>query len=131
AYAAAAVRSRVTPYIDDMTSAYRWADFAVARAGAGMTSELAIAGLPVLLVPWAEAACDHQSANARAFTSSGAGIWTREAEWSVGRVADQVAALLSNREQWRRASSAARSLARPDAAALIAADALLLIAGGR
>jgi UDP-N-acetylglucosamine--N-acetylmuramyl-(pentapeptide) pyrophosphoryl-undecaprenol N-acetylglucosamine transferase len=131
AYEDAQVSARLMPYIDDMATAYRWADFVIARSGASVTSELALAGLPALLVPWAEAADDHQAENARAITRTGAGIWTSEAGWSCDRLASQILPLLTDHEVWRRASAAARSMARPDAAAVLARDALSLLAARR
>jgi UDP-N-acetylglucosamine--N-acetylmuramyl-(pentapeptide) pyrophosphoryl-undecaprenol N-acetylglucosamine transferase len=50
AYAAAGITASVTPHPEDIAAADRWADFALARAGAGTVSELAIAGVPALLV---------------------------------------------------------------------------------
>ncbi|HEV8673475.1 MAG TPA: UDP-N-acetylglucosamine--N-acetylmuramyl-(pentapeptide) pyrophosphoryl-undecaprenol N-acetylglucosamine transferase [Methylomirabilota bacterium] len=50
AYAAAGITASVTPHLEDIAAADRWADFALARAGAGTVSELAIAGVPALLV---------------------------------------------------------------------------------
>ena len=41
---------------------YRWADLAICRAGALTVAELALAGVPALLVPYPFASDDHQSA---------------------------------------------------------------------
>lgn len=131
AYREAHVPAQLMSYIDNMAAAYRWADVVVARSGANVTSELAIAGLPALLVPWAEASDDHQAANARVFAGAGAGVWTSEAEWSCDRLADRLRVLMTSGDAWGSASSAARSMARPDAATALARDALALIAGSR
>ena len=65
---------RVMPFIEDMAAAYAWADLVLCRAGALTVAELALAGLPSLLVPLPTAADDHQSANARALAETGAAI---------------------------------------------------------
>jgi UDP-N-acetylglucosamine--N-acetylmuramyl-(pentapeptide) pyrophosphoryl-undecaprenol N-acetylglucosamine transferase len=115
------VPSEAASYLD-MATAYTDADFVIARSGAGTLAEIAIAGLPSLLVPLADAAADHQSFNARAVAESGAAVWIRERDWTVEGVANLIAPLLSDVDGWRRAARAARAWARPGAAAAIVAD---------
>jgi UDP-N-acetylglucosamine--N-acetylmuramyl-(pentapeptide) pyrophosphoryl-undecaprenol N-acetylglucosamine transferase len=129
AYANAGLPARLVPNIDDMAEAYRWADFAIARSGAGVIAELAVTGIPALLVPWSEAADDHQAGNARAFAQAGAGAWVSERDWSGEAVAAQLYGLLVDAEHWRQASAVARSTARPHAAEALARDALSLLKG--
>ena len=131
AYADVGVRARLISRIDEMAEAYRWADFVVARSGAGVIAELALAGIPALLVPWSEAADDHQAGNARAFAEAGAGVWVREGDWSCEHLAERLNGLLGNAEAWQRASAAASSMARPQAAEALAVDALSLLEGTR
>ena len=87
-----------------------WADVAIARAGAGTIAELALAGLPSLLVPLADAAEDHQALNALAFSAHGAAFTIREQDWDASRAAGLLAPLLRSHEQWTTMSQAARSL---------------------
>ena len=63
---------RAVPFIEDMTAAYTAADAAVARAGASSVAELALYGLPAVLVPYPHAADDHQRANAEILRKAGA-----------------------------------------------------------
>ncbi len=121
AYRRAGVKATVAPYLDEIASAYRWADVVVARSGAGTIAEVAAAGVPALLVPLTDAPGDHQAVNAAAFAAAGAGLAVREAEWQRDPLAARVAALLGG-EAWANAAAAARGLARPDAAARIVAD---------
>lgn len=60
------------PYMDNMEDALAVADLAVCRAGAGTLSELAILGLPAILVPYPYAAENHQEKNARALEKKNA-----------------------------------------------------------
>jgi UDP-N-acetylglucosamine--N-acetylmuramyl-(pentapeptide) pyrophosphoryl-undecaprenol N-acetylglucosamine transferase len=131
AYADVGLHARLMSRIDQMAEAYRWADFVVARSGAGVIAELALAGIPALLVPWSEAADDHQAGNARAFAEAGAGAWVREGDWLCEELAARLYGLLGNPEAWRQASAAAASMARPHAAEALAVDALSLLEGAR
>ena len=126
-YRGASVEARVLPFIEDMAAAYGWADLAISRAGASTIAEIAAAGLPSLLVPLASAAGDHQSANARAVAGAGAAVWTRESDWNLEELAEQLTAVLAQRSRWEAMAGAARGLAAPDAAERIAADAARLL----
>jgi UDP-N-acetylglucosamine--N-acetylmuramyl-(pentapeptide) pyrophosphoryl-undecaprenol N-acetylglucosamine transferase len=123
------VWATVTGFLDDIAAAYEWAQFVIARAGAGTLAELAIAGLPALVVPLADAAADHQSANAAGYAASGAALWLRETGWNREAVAQQVAQLLSLPDRWTAMSTAARQAARPDAARAIVDDCERLMEG--
>ncbi len=59
-------------FIDDMASAYVWADVILCRAGASTIAEIAAIGLPSILVPFPQSADDHQGANARILQQAGA-----------------------------------------------------------
>jgi UDP-N-acetylglucosamine--N-acetylmuramyl-(pentapeptide) pyrophosphoryl-undecaprenol N-acetylglucosamine transferase len=119
AYAGAGVRAQVVAYIDDMAGAYAWADFAVVCAGAVTLAEVSAVGLPVLLVPLASAALDHQLANARAFAAATGARWVREDAWAADALAAHVASLIASPSAWSAASAGVRRLARIDAAAAV------------
>jgi UDP-N-acetylglucosamine--N-acetylmuramyl-(pentapeptide) pyrophosphoryl-undecaprenol N-acetylglucosamine transferase len=128
AYRRAGVRATVTPYLDEIAGAYRWADLVVTRAGAGALAETAAAGLPALLVPLGDASHDHQAANAQTVAATGAAIVVREREWQGHGLASRLVTLLAD-PAWTAAATAARALARPDAAARIVADCEALMVG--
>ena len=100
----------------------------VARAG-GSVFEIAAHGLPAILVPYPHASGDHQSANARWMSDAGAAIAIPDGELTAPRLAREVAELLADRTRLAAMASAARSLARPDAATEVARE-LLEAAGG-
>lgn len=129
AYRRAACQARVEPFIEAIAQAYAWADFVIARPGAGVLAELAIAGVPALVVPLPDAADDHQAINAMLFAASGAGIWTREDTWDTDALGKTMSALVRDPARWASASAAARRLAAPDAAARVAADCASLVRG--
>ncbi len=64
-YVEQGVQGRVVAFIDDMDSAYGWADLVLCRAGALTVSELSCAGVASVLIPYPHAVDDHQTANAR------------------------------------------------------------------
>jgi UDP-N-acetylglucosamine--N-acetylmuramyl-(pentapeptide) pyrophosphoryl-undecaprenol N-acetylglucosamine transferase len=117
----------LTPYVDDFPSALAAADVAVSRAGAMSTAELLLHGLPAILVPLPTAAADHQTHNARALERAGAAIVAPQAGLTGERLWDAVAALLSSPERLDTMRRAALALARPSAAADIAADIATLL----
>jgi UDP-N-acetylglucosamine--N-acetylmuramyl-(pentapeptide) pyrophosphoryl-undecaprenol N-acetylglucosamine transferase len=129
AYRRAGVKATVAPYLDEIASAYRWADLVVARAGAGTIAETAAAGVPALLVPLPDAAGDHQAANAAAAAAGGGALAVAEAGWQSGPLAGQLAALLDDPARWTAMAEAARRRAVSDAAGRIVADCEALMAG--
>ena len=56
------------------------ADIAVARSGAASLTELSYFGLPSVLIPYPYAAEDHQTFNAKIFSSVGAAVLVQERE---------------------------------------------------
>ena len=66
--------TQVAPFINNVPEALGLADVVVARAGAMTLSELAVAGLPTVLVPFPFAADDHQRVNARLLADDGAAL---------------------------------------------------------
>ena len=120
AYARAGVEARVVPFIDDMAGTYAWADLAVCRAGALTLAELTAAGLGAVLIPFPHAVDDHQTRNAEALVAAGAAQLIQERDLNVDALAQRLDALLGDRAQLVAMAAAARTLAKPDAAAVIA-----------
>jgi len=129
AYADAGIAASVTPYIDDMPGAYAWADFAITCAGAITLAELAAAGLPALLVPYAPASEDHQRPNAQAFADATGVWWVSEDAWRATTLAERLALLLTDETAWRALSARLRALAPFDAAARVVAECEALLHG--
>jgi UDP-N-acetylglucosamine--N-acetylmuramyl-(pentapeptide) pyrophosphoryl-undecaprenol N-acetylglucosamine transferase len=120
AYAQAGVEAQVVAFIDDMAGAYGWADLAVCRAGALTLAELAAAGLGAVLVPFPHAVDDHQTRNAEVLMAAGAAELVQESELNVQRLAQRLESLLGDRTSLLAMAEAARTLAKPDAAQVIA-----------
>jgi UDP-N-acetylglucosamine--N-acetylmuramyl-(pentapeptide) pyrophosphoryl-undecaprenol N-acetylglucosamine transferase len=120
AYDSAGVQARVTPFIEDMAEAYAWADLVVCRAGAMTIAELAAVGVAAILVPFPYAVDDHQTHNAAYLVQAGAARLLPESDLTEHSLAEVLTELLSDRAGLLTMSQAARSCARPDAAATVA-----------
>jgi UDP-N-acetylglucosamine--N-acetylmuramyl-(pentapeptide) pyrophosphoryl-undecaprenol N-acetylglucosamine transferase len=103
----------------DFSDALAASDLVVARAG-GSVFEIAAHGLPAILIPYPHAAGDHQGANARWMTEAKAAIAISDGELSASCLAAETAALLGDRPRMQAMATAARGLARPDAAVGVA-----------
>jgi len=106
----------VSPFIDDMTSAYNRADLVVSRAGAITVTELLICGKPAILVPYPHAAHNHQEMNARMISEKGAARMILDKDLSGTRLAEMISTLHDNEKLLREMKAQAYALARPKAA---------------
>jgi UDP-N-acetylglucosamine--N-acetylmuramyl-(pentapeptide) pyrophosphoryl-undecaprenol N-acetylglucosamine transferase len=120
AYARVDVEASVEPFIADMAAAYAWADFVICRAGALTLAELAAAGLGSILMPFPYAVDDHQTSNAEGFVAIGAAELVQDRDFDASRFAGMLERLLRDADKRLAMANAARTLAKPDAAAVIA-----------
>jgi UDP-N-acetylglucosamine--N-acetylmuramyl-(pentapeptide) pyrophosphoryl-undecaprenol N-acetylglucosamine transferase len=116
---------RLLPFTDDFGAALAAADLVVSRAG-GSVWETAAAGRPALLVPYPHATADHQTKNARYFEEGGGAVVVPEEQLDLRR---QVTELLADPERLEAMGTAMRSLARPEAADVIAEELIALARG--
>ncbi len=110
---------RVVAFIEDMASAYAWADLAVCRAGATSLAELAALEVPAILIPFPHAADNHQEHNARALVATGAAELLLERDLTASSIAAQIGSLLSDADRRQAMRAALRQAARPNAAQTI------------
>jgi UDP-N-acetylglucosamine--N-acetylmuramyl-(pentapeptide) pyrophosphoryl-undecaprenol N-acetylglucosamine transferase len=120
-------RAQVIPFIEDVNQALADSDLVIGRAGASAVSEICLVGRPSLLVPYPFAG-DHQRYNALSLEQRGAARCVLARDASVERLTQELTALSSKPEELREMGRRARSLAKPDAARVIAND-LLSLAG--
>lgn len=112
-------RGRYLAFIDNMPGAYSVADLIVSRAGAMALAEIAAWGLPAILIPYPHATGDHQTINARQFEDRGGAVVIPEAETYL-RLPIVLQDLLVNENLRTELARSCKSLARPDAANIIA-----------
>lgn len=120
--------AQVDAFIDDMSSAYAWADLLICRAGATTISELTALGIPALYVPFPQAADDHQTANARSVVDAGGGLMVSDAEFGGAACVTMLADLLKSPAALNAMSERARALGQPAAGARISEDILQRLA---
>jgi UDP-N-acetylglucosamine--N-acetylmuramyl-(pentapeptide) pyrophosphoryl-undecaprenol N-acetylglucosamine transferase len=104
------------PYEERMGLLYAAADVVVCRAGAMTVAELAVAGVPSILVPLPGAPGDHQTANARVLQQAGASVLMVDADCQAGNLAVTLEAMLADPVGLDTMGRAASSLGRRDAA---------------
>lgn len=114
-------KHKIMPFITDMAQAYGWADIVLCRAGAGTLAEIAVAGLPSLLVPYPYAIDDHQTANARWLAESGAAVLLPQNTLTVELLKETLNGLINSPAQLRAMAAAAQSKAVPDAGEKVSA----------
>lgn len=124
AYADAGVVATVEPFIADMAAAYAHADLVVCRAGALTLAELCAVGVGSVLVPFPQAVDDHQTRNAEFLVERGAAMLLPQGDDLATRLQVLLADLATDPGKRLVMATAARALARPDAAARVA-DAVL------
>lgn len=114
------VAARVDAFIDDMAAAYSWADLVICRAGAMTVFELAAAGVASILIPYPHAVDDHQTANAAYLVAQGAALLRQQDELSSDWLCQRLNQFAHQRETLLTMASAARALAKPNAAGIVA-----------
>ena len=114
-------RWQVAAFLDDMPQRFAEANLILCRSGASTVAELAAAGKPSLLVPFPQAADDHQRKNADVLVAAGAARLLVQAELTPETLLRELTALLADGAMLRHMAERARLLAHPDAVRTIAA----------
>ena len=105
---------RILPFIRNMNDAYSMADVIVSRAGALAIAELAVVGVPTILVPFPFAEEDHQTYNAKALSTKGAAVLIPDSE-AKEKLMPSLMQLLENPQECEQMGQVLRTFAQPDA----------------
>ncbi len=127
-YARLGIQAEVSAFIADMAAVYRRADLVVSRAGATTLAELAVMGLPALLIPYPYAADDHQTTNGRYYQKGSGCKVLQESALSGEILARAISECLHNREELHTMSANMKTMAMPDATTRIVEACLRLVA---
>ena len=119
-YAENGINAEVEPFFRDVPRRMSEAQLIISRAGASSVADISVIGRPSILVPYAAAAADHQSANARGLTDAGAAILIPESRLAVETLSQQIATVLTNPQGAAKMARAALECAVPDAPARLA-----------
>jgi len=115
-YAELGIPAELTTYIEDMAEKLADAHLFIGRAGASTIAELSAAGRPAILIPFAAATDDHQTANAREMTKAGGARTIQQASFTAEVLARQIEAMAADPIALNNAAARALSVGRPHAA---------------
>ncbi|PTV97485.1 UDP-N-acetylglucosamine-N-acetylmuramylpentapeptide N-acetylglucosamine transferase [Rhodobacter aestuarii] len=121
AYAEAGIDAEVEPFFSDVPRRLAECQLVISRAGASSVADISVIGRPAILIPYAVAAGDHQTANARGLVEAGGAIRMPESAASVESLRDQIALVLDNPEGAGQMARASLSYGIPDATARLVA----------
>lgn len=114
-YAQAGIDAEVEPFFQDIPRRFSEAQLVISRSGASSVADISVIGRPSILVPYAAATADHQTANARGLVDAGAAIMIPESKFTPDALAENIERVLTNPDGALQMSLAALSVARPDA----------------
>jgi UDP-N-acetylglucosamine--N-acetylmuramyl-(pentapeptide) pyrophosphoryl-undecaprenol N-acetylglucosamine transferase len=115
-YGELGIPAELTTYIEDMPAKIADAHLVIGRAGASTVAELSAAGRPAILIPFAAATDDHQTANARELVKAGGARAIAQDSFTPEVLARQIEALAMDPVALNNAAARALSVGRPHAA---------------
>ncbi|MEO0938458.1 MAG: UDP-N-acetylglucosamine--N-acetylmuramyl-(pentapeptide) pyrophosphoryl-undecaprenol N-acetylglucosamine transferase [Pseudomonadota bacterium] len=116
AYAQAGVSAEVQPFFQDVPRRISEAQLVISRSGASSVADISVIGRPAILIPFALATGDHQTANARGLTDAGAAILVPEDAATPEAIAQNIALVLENPGGAVQMAAAALGHGKPTAA---------------
>src|SRR5947209_2017828 len=121
AYAATPqVNAEALEFLDDMPARMAQSQVILCRSGASTVAEIAAAGRAAIFVPLPTAADDHQTKNAQAMADANAAILLPQNQLTPASLTETLHSLFTNPERIHSLATAARELARPNAATRLA-----------
>jgi len=129
-YGPLGIATEVYPFFDNMADLYRRSDLAITRSGAGTIFELALYGLPAIVIPYPFAQA-HQKENAEVFARNSAVILKEEKELNGRWLAEQIRLLANDSGCRERMSEAISKMACSQASERLVDIAATLLGGPR
>ena len=121
AYDAAGITAEVQPFFTDIPRRLSEAQLVISRSGASSIADISVIGRPSILIPYAAATGDHQTANARGLVDAEAAILIPENLLDADTLSRHMAAVLDQPKAAEQMARNALGQGRPDATNQLAA----------
>lgn len=121
AYDAAGVRAEIAPFFSDIPRRLSEAQLVISRSGASSVADISVIGRPAILIPFAAATGDHQTANAKGLLDASAAVVIQEKALDAQGLAGHIAAILEDPGRAEAMARAALGEGKPDATARLVA----------
>ncbi len=115
AYDAGGILAEVSPFFDDIPRRLSEAQVVISRSGASSVADISVIGRPSVLIPFAAATGDHQTANAAGLVAAGGAVLVPEKTLDAAGLSAQMAQILGDGARALAMSRAALSQGKPDA----------------
>jgi UDP-N-acetylglucosamine--N-acetylmuramyl-(pentapeptide) pyrophosphoryl-undecaprenol N-acetylglucosamine transferase len=115
AYDAAGISAEVQPFFTDIPRRLSEAQLVISRSGASSVADISVIGRPSILIPYAAATGDHQTANARGLVDGQAAVLIPEKALDAETLATHMAAIFENPQAAMTMSRNAVAHGRADA----------------
>lgn len=114
-YADHNITADVQPFFKDVPRRMAEAQLVISRSGASSVADISVIGRPSILIPFAAATGDHQTANARGVVEAGGAVLMSESALTTEALCDEMEKILTDPTKASEMAQAALSHGRPDA----------------
>lgn len=120
-YEKAGIPAEVEPFFNNIAERIAKAQLVISRSGASSVADISVIGRPSILIPFAAATGDHQTANARGLVDADAAIVIPESALDPATLSEQIMTVLTAPGAAQRMAKNAKAQGKPDAADQLAA----------
>lgn len=110
------IPAEVEPFFQDVPARMSEAQLVISRSGASSVADISVIGRPAILIPYAAAAADHQTANARGLVEAGGAIKIPESQLTAQSLSEAILSVFDTADGATQMSLAALGISRPEAA---------------
>lgn len=95
----------ISHFFEDMKSEIEKAHLVIARSGSSSLAEFLVAKKPMILIPFAASADDHQMKNAKIVENSGAALIIKEEDFTINKISETITKLYFNQNLLKEMSA--------------------------